>query len=651
MAEPQQPPPVQPVVSPTIVIFGLAFAVRAVFLLQSLESPYFGAPFLDEQYYYEWAKRIAGGRLISEHAFFRAPLYAYLLGALFAVAGPNFFLPKLLQHLLGSLAAVVVFQIADRCFDRRAAWIAGVLAALYPPLIFFEGELLDISLQCFFYPVLILIGLQSLRDSRWRWTVLFGIVAGAAAIARPNILLLIAGWLVLQLILRERWGGWRPALARSAAITGLLAAWMLPCLIHNVLADRSWVPISTYAGINFYLGNRSTADGYTASTPRRYEFFGDYQDSVELFARQTAQQITRQPMNAAAVQRYWIARTLQEVTTFFPNTVRLLWKKLVLFWNGYEIRNNKDLYFALQFTPALDWIHRVWNFRVLAPLSLLGILLAVVWRRTSETTWLALGVAAHMISVVIFFVCDRYRLPVAPMLIVFAAGAIGMVWKWREEKRIIELGVAAGALALLAVLVNVRWFDMSPAVPHKDLWNVANCLKAKGRLDEAEHWYLQFLEANPGFSDGWNNLGELYVRQRRYERALPCFERAAKLDARLSMPLNNLGYCLLKLNRLADALAAYEAALAVNPDNRLARNGRAEALAALQRFDEALGECDALLSQDADFLPALWTKAAVLARIGKTGVARDLAQRALQLAPPSAAEEIRNDPALRAVLE
>ncbi len=651
MAERQPPPRLPPVVSPTVVIFGLAFAVRAVFLLQSLESPYFGAPFLDEQYYYEWAKRIAGGRLISDHAFFRAPLYAYLLGALFAVAGPNYFLPKLLQHLLGSAAAVLVFKIADRCFDRRAAWIASVLAALYPPLIFFEGELLDISLQCFFYPALILIGLKSLRDPCWRWTVLFGVAGGAAAIARPNILLLIAGWLVFQILLRERWGGWRPALLRAAAIAGLLGGWMLPCLIHNILADRSWVPISTYAGINFYLGNRSTADGYTASTPRRYEFFGDYQDSVELFARRKAEQITRQTMNGAAVQRYWIRRTLQEISAFLPNTVRLLLKKVVLFWNGYEIRNNKDLYFALQFTPALDWIHRVWNFRILAPFGMLGILLAMHRRRTAETTWLALGVAAHMVSVVIFFVCDRYRLPVAPMLIVFAAGGVGIMWRWLEEKRMRELGVAAGALAILAVLVNVPWFDMSPAVPHKDLWNVANCLKAKGRLDEAEQWYLRFLEVNPDFSDGWNNLGELYVRRKRYDRALPCFERAARLDSRASVPLNNAGYCLLKMNRAAEALTAYDAAVEVNPENRLARNGRAEALAALARYDEALIECDALLSQDPDFLPALWTKAAVLARMGKADTARDLAQRALQLASPSAAEEIRNDPALRGVLE
>ncbi|MBM3335540.1 glycosyltransferase family 39 protein, partial [Candidatus Sumerlaeota bacterium] len=104
--------------SPALAVFTAAFAVRAIFLAQSLRSPYFGAPFLDEQYYYEWATRISHGQIISPHAFFRAPLYAYLLGGVFALFGPNFFLPKLFQHLLGSVACVLVFKIADRCFDR-----------------------------------------------------------------------------------------------------------------------------------------------------------------------------------------------------------------------------------------------------------------------------------------------------------------------------------------------------------------------------------------------------------------------------------------------------------------------------------------------------------------------------------------------------
>jgi len=667
--------------SPALVIFGLAFLVRAVFLVQSLATPYFGAPFLDEQFYYEWALPISHGQLQSPQAFFRAPLYAYLLGGLFALVGPNFFVPKLLQHLLGSVASVLVFKIAEKCYDRRTAWAAGLLAAFYPPMIFFEGEMLDISLQCFFYPALVLIGLISLGDPRWRWTIWFGVVAGAAAISRPNVLVLVACWLVLQLVFASRWGGREKALERAGAIVGLIVLWMVPPLIHNVRADGSWVPISTYAGINFYIGNRPTADGYTASTPLRYEFFGDYEDSVEIFARRRAEKIERRPLNGAEIQRFWFRQAWREIALSPERTFLLLLKKIVLFWNGYEIRNNKDIYFALKFTAALDWIHRVWNFRVLAPLGLLGILLAACrWRSVENPVrqsavssqqsalspqhpklmilphlWLFLGVAAHMVSTVLFFVCDRYRLPVAPVLIVFAAGALTTLWHWGRERWFGHMTLAAIGLAFLAVLINVRWFNMSPIIPYKDVWNVANCYKAKGQMKEALSWCERFVQLNPKFSDGWNNLGEVEVRlalqggqmdRARIQEALACFERAAQLDPRLSMPENNIGFCRLKLGDAHNALAAYDRALAKAPDNRLAHSGRAEALAALGRDTEAMAELDGVLDADPNFVPALWTKAAILARRGESDQARDLAQRAIALAPAATAAEIRSDPAL-----
>ena len=647
--------PTQRLLSPALVIFGVALLARVLYLYQALASPYFGAPFLDERYYFEWAARISRGALLQNEAFFRAPLYAYLLGGLFALVGPNFFVPRLLQHLLGALAAVLVYKAADRCFGRTAGWIAGVMAALYPPVIFYEGEMLDISLQSFFYPALVLAGLQSLRDPRWRWTILVGQIAGAGAIARPNILLLTGAWLVVQLAFRAHWGGLKPALARAGATVGLLALWVLPLLVHNIAADGSWAPISTYAGVNFYIGNRLTADGYTASTPRRYESAGAYQDSVELFARRKAEEMRHEPLNGAATQAFWFQRAFAEIRANPARFAGLLLKKCVLFWNGFEIRNNKDLYFALQFTPLLEAVHRVWNFYVLAPLGLLGIALAVTRRRSPETLWLVLAVAAHMASIVVFFVTDRYRLPGAPLLIILAGGAAAMLAGWMRAREVRPLATALAGLAALAVATSVPWFDMAPAVPHKDMWNVANCHMRKGQFDEAQRWYEAFLERNPNFPDAWYGLGELHVRRKQVGPALACFEKAAQLEMRdrrerqWSAPWASIGYCRLQLGDAPGALQAYEQALARWPENRLARDGRAAALAALDRPDEALAELEILLAEDPCFLPALWTKATIFARQNRLPEARRFVERALALATPAAAAEIRNDPILAPV--
>jgi tetratricopeptide (TPR) repeat protein len=202
---------------------------------------------------------------------------------------------------------------------------------------------------------------------------------------------------------------------------------------------------------------------------------------------------------------------------------------------------------------------------------------------------------------------------------------------------------------------------MSPVVPHKDLWNVANCYKAKGQLDEALRWYERFLQLNPTFAEGWNNLGEVAVRQAlrggkmdkaQMKTALDCFKQAASLDDHLSLAFNNMGFCCLKMADAKEALAAYNSALvaAAPGNNPLAHSGRAEALAALGRDSEALDELNATLRAFPDFVPALWTKAAVLARRGDTTEALQLARRAIALAPPATAAEIRADPALKAML-
>src|SRR5262249_33804941 len=118
--------------------------------------------------------------------------------------------------------------------------------------------------------------------------------------------------------------------------------------------------------------------------------------------------------------------------------------------SGAEIPRDTDVYAARAGSPVLRAL--VWppplQFpdSVVIPLAILGIALA--WRRRAELA-LPLGfVVTLAIVTAAFFVTSRHRVPVLPVLAIFASfGAAELI----RERR----GVAVGAFAALVVLANL----------------------------------------------------------------------------------------------------------------------------------------------------------------------------------------------------
>ena len=82
-------------------LFLLAFAIRLIYLNQIASSPDFDTPQRDALWHHNWATEIAEGDWIGDEAFFRAPLYPYFLGTLYAVFPESFYFPRLIQIIIG----------------------------------------------------------------------------------------------------------------------------------------------------------------------------------------------------------------------------------------------------------------------------------------------------------------------------------------------------------------------------------------------------------------------------------------------------------------------------------------------------------------------------------------------------------------------
>ena len=89
-------------------IFAIALAVRLVHIWQIRDAPFFSILMGDSRAYDEWAQRIARGDWLGHDVFYQAPLYPYLLGTMYAIAGRDLFVVRVGQAVMGSLSCVLL---------------------------------------------------------------------------------------------------------------------------------------------------------------------------------------------------------------------------------------------------------------------------------------------------------------------------------------------------------------------------------------------------------------------------------------------------------------------------------------------------------------------------------------------------------------
>ncbi len=133
-----------------LAIFAVALLVRFVHVWQIRRSPFYATLLGDSRGYDEWARQIAAGDWLGHEVFYQAPLYPYLLGFIYAVAGHHLLVVRVVQALIGSASCALLALAGARLMSRPAGIAAGLMLALYAPAIFFDGLLQKSVLDVFF---------------------------------------------------------------------------------------------------------------------------------------------------------------------------------------------------------------------------------------------------------------------------------------------------------------------------------------------------------------------------------------------------------------------------------------------------------------------------------------------------------------------
>jgi len=408
------------------------------------------------------AQRIAGGEFLAgDEPFFYGPLYPYFLAPFFALAGrETLVLPRAAQALLGLGISVLGWRIARRAFDPGAALATAALLAVYGPALFFEGLLVPTTLSTF----LMLLGIDLASAAlgpgdggraHGLRSVLAGVALGLAAWGRANLLALVPLVAVLMLAGTRRAGAaWRRAWVPALLVFAGAAGAILPVAARNTLHANDTVLLVSQGGINFFLGNNPEARGWFGLAERA-GIVTDADPAYFANTRAVAEADLGRRLRPSAVSRYWLGRGWGWISAEPAAAARLLGRKLALLVDPYELPIHRNALYYLERFPA-GWLLPGWG--LLLPLALAGLLLVPRWEDL-HTGLLAVALF-YAGTVVAFFVSDRYRFPLVPLLAPFAGFAaarfVSAGARWchgavvPERRRLgLALGAALGAAALL----------------------------------------------------------------------------------------------------------------------------------------------------------------------------------------------------------
>lgn len=195
---------------------------------------------------------------------FRPPGYPGFLGAVYRATDGSLPAAILTQAVLGALTAVLVGALAARLWRRRTGLIAGVIAAVYPPLVL--ASVAPMS-EALFLPLeagALLAAVEHRRGGHRAYAVAAGALCGLGVLTRPAGLVLVPVVALLALppgTLRGANGWRRRGLIVPAAVVAAAAVVVLPWVVRSSVALDTFVPVSTVDAFNLAgTYNTETAD-------------------------------------------------------------------------------------------------------------------------------------------------------------------------------------------------------------------------------------------------------------------------------------------------------------------------------------------------------------------------------------------------------
>jgi hypothetical protein len=407
-------------------VFVLALLARLAWVLSlgdRLQWP-------DEREFVEIAQGLAAGDGYVSTSFRANPVLPAYLAVVFGVLGESYTLARIGQAVMGAATAVLVGRVAALLVSPAVGLLSGVLVALYVPHVYLAGVFYVDSVLMLLCAVTVYLAARTLKDAGPPWRAFAcGVALGLTGLTRGVFL----GYLPCVAL---AWlAGVQAPRARRAALCAALVAGtgvaVLPWTVRNYFEFGRIIPVSSGFATKLWQGNNVLADGGPFD---RYLFWNTDTWRARL-ARLPPQERRRVEERYAEIDRRVAERrtlvadrylatdgvllrvALDEMAADPGRVVVLAGRKLRTLFSAFTetATHNVDTEERKRFVAALA-------FYPMLALAALGLVFGMQRRR--DLALLYLLVASVTLTYVALNACTRFRLPIDPYLIVFAALAL-----------------------------------------------------------------------------------------------------------------------------------------------------------------------------------------------------------------------------------
>jgi 4-amino-4-deoxy-L-arabinose transferase-like glycosyltransferase len=352
-----------------------------------------------------------------------------LLAAIYALFGRQFFMNRLFLSLLGTATCWLVFRLAtDLGLEKRVALRAAFITAILPLQFYFCGHFMSEIPAGFFVVACTLLLTRALSRHRVEgsaaqpsdprrfgspsWLFLgAGLVCGIAVLVRPSSTLLPGMLAFLLLVFRA---ASFKRIARWSVLFGIgTFLVVLPWTIRNARVFQRFCLVSTTGGSTFWGANNRVVAQPSSGV------WGSWISTnfdLEVKKREvwSLSNEVDQDRKESQIGREWLMANPGKIPALMAGKV---WRLI----NPFPLSNNR----AYALIVGVGQI-------LLLPLFVVGLALVL---RDREKLRTFLPILAQLLCLgatsMIFYPCDRFRMPYEPFMAIFAAMALER-WRFRN---------------------------------------------------------------------------------------------------------------------------------------------------------------------------------------------------------------------------